>query len=79
MRPSGLGSPIDENLVRAESAMSCAWSPLVLRALDLSAMCSAHLCVHVLLVKDVSKPILWLKRPAWAIMIPLSMQNLRGR
>jgi hypothetical protein len=36
----------------------------------------AHLCVHVLLARDVSKPMRWLKRPACAIMIPLSIQKL---
>ena len=36
-------------------------------------------CVHVLLASGVSKPIRKLRRPACAIMMPLSIQNLDAR
>ena len=36
----------------------------------------AYLCVHVLWLTGVLYPIRKLRRPAWAIIIPLSMQNL---
>jgi hypothetical protein len=37
----------------------------------------SHLWVHVLLAIGVLYPMRKLRRPAWAIMIPLSMQNLQ--
>lgn len=36
----------------------------------------AYRCVHVLFSIGVSKPVLWLSKPACAIIIPLSIQNL---
>ena len=44
-----------------------------------SAITRTYRCVHVLLASGVSKPIRKLRRPACAIMMPLSIQNLDAR
>lgn len=58
-------------LVRSKSVALVCKKIIISRRLSVP-----HLCVHVLFAIGVVSPILKLRSPAWAIMMPLSMQNL---
>jgi hypothetical protein len=66
-----LCSPLNVDFVRTESKKES-----ISKSFQWRSPADAHLCVQVLFSRVVSKPILRLSKPAWAIMIPLSMQKL---